>query len=118
MPVTSVVPVKVKLPPGQTEPVAGLTKAKGSAATVTKTSSVELQPSVYCRRTVYLVVAEGLAVTVAPLPDERPTVGVQLKEEIFIAAVVAVSVVEFPAQIVTFKPAFTGGLGFATTFTV
>jgi hypothetical protein len=39
-------------------------------------------------------------------------------KETLVEVVVALSIVEFPSQIVTFDPAFTGGFGLGVRFTV
>ena len=68
--------------------------------------------------TLYVVVADGVAVVLNVFVLDRPTVGDHCTEDTLVAVLVAVSTVELPAQSATFAPAFTGGLGLGITFTV
>ena len=76
----------------------GVIVTVGNGFTVTVTVAVLLHPAVV-PVTVYVVVAPGLAVTVAPVVADSPVAGDQL----YVVAPVAVSVVAAPpAQIATF----------------
>jgi hypothetical protein len=57
--------------------------------------------------TVYVVVSDGAAVTVAPVVADRPVAG----DHVYVAAPVAVSTIDKPAHIATFVPAVTTGNG-------
>ncbi len=60
------------------------------------------------------MVTVGLAVTEAPVVAERPVAGLQL----YVAAPVAVSVVDAPAQIATLAPPLTVGNVFTVSVNV
>lgn len=67
-----------ELPPVQIAGPDGLTATVGFGFTVTVTVAVLLQPAAFVPVTVYVVVLVGLAVTEAPLVDDRPVDGLQL----------------------------------------
>ena len=74
---------------------------------------VSLQPIPLVPLTVYVVVAEGWATTVAPAVALRPVDGLQLK----LFAPEAVSVVLFPAQMEVVPAMVTTGTAFTCTVT-
>ena len=93
---------------------AGETVTVGLGFTVTVTVAVFVHPFASVPVIVYVVVAVGLAVTVAPVVEDKPVEGLQL----YVEAPLAVSDVLEPLQIVTEGETVTVGLGFTVTLTV
>ena len=85
----------------------------GITFTETCTVAVLLQPPVV-PVTVYVVVATGLAVTFAPLVEDKPSAGIH----VYVAPPVALSAAEEPAHIVPFEPALMAGGGVTVTVVV
>jgi hypothetical protein len=93
---------------------AGVTVITGFGFTVTVTVAVFLHPLASVPVTVYVVVAKGLAVTVAPEAGANPVTGLH----VYVTAPAAVSVVLLPLHIVTLGETVTVGFGRTITSTV
>ena len=89
---------------------AGETVTTGSGFTVTVVCAVEVQPFKF-PVTVYVVVEEGFAVTLAPVDELNVEDGLQE----YVLAPLAVSVVDCPLQIVIDGETITTGSGFTVT---
>ena len=78
--------------PTQIAGAAGLTVTAGRGFTITVAADVLVHPAASVPVTVYVSVAAGLAVTVVPVPEDNPAVGLQVYED----APRAVSATELP----------------------
>jgi PII-like signaling protein len=86
----------------------------GDGLTETVVVDEPTHPKLFVPVTVYVVVADGAAVTLAPDVADRPVAG----DHVYVAAPVAISAVDEPAHIATFVPAVTTGNGLTVTVIV
>jgi hypothetical protein len=84
----------------------------GWLATVTVTCAVTVHPKA-SPVTVYVIVEDGLAVTLAPVVELRFVAG----DHVYVLAPLAVSVALCPMQMVGFGVTVTTGIGFTVTVT-
>jgi uncharacterized membrane protein (DUF4010 family) len=80
----------------------------GNGLTETVVVDEPTHPKLLVPVTVYVVVADGVAVTLAPVVADRPVAG----NHVYVAAPVAINEVDEPAHIATLVPAVTTGNGF------
>ena len=100
--------VNVVLAPTQIVVALAVIDAVGNGLTVTTTWSVFTHPFAFVPVTVYVVVALGLAVTLAVFVALKPVDGLHT----YVAAPLATKLVDEPAQIAASFPALTTGNGF------